>query len=276
MFPTYRSQEIERKGVILQPLEVLNDYDFNRPHRHDYFELFFFEKGGGTHLIDFTEFPIVDRSIHLVAPGQVHHVKRALNSFGFVAFFELQALAANPMLERFFFQFTYLGSLELSPCFTLVERPWSVDYFSLLKAIHESQGKYDSNHLQLRLIHTINSIGIDCLSLSKEEQLEGPSLYREFRVLVKEKFKSLKKVQDYASLLCVSDRQLSETVKTASGKSPSEIIHFQVILEAKRLLNLGISVKEVSYALGFEDPSHFSKFFKGKLGQSPSDFQKYT
>jgi AraC-like DNA-binding protein len=47
-------------------------------------------------------------------------------------------------------------------------------------------------------------------------------------------------------------------------------------MEAKRLLRTGMSVKESAYALNFDDPGHFSKFFKNKTGESPSDFQNYT
>ena len=47
-------------------------------------------------------------------------------------------------------------------------------------------------------------------------------------------------------------------------------------MEAKRLLNTGISIKETAYALNFDDPGHFSKFFKTKTNISPSEFQNYT
>ena len=64
--------------------------------------------------------------------------------------------------------------------------------------------------------------------------------------------------------------------KSHAGKSASEIIYNQLIMEAKRLLRTGISVKETAYALQFDDPGHFSKFFKNKTGSSPSDFKECT
>ncbi|MDC1385752.1 helix-turn-helix domain-containing protein [Crocinitomicaceae bacterium] len=45
------------------------------------------------------------------------------------------------------------------------------------------------------------------------------------------------------------------------------------MLEAKRLLQTGMSAKEVAYDLNFDDPGHFSKFFKSKTGCSPSEFR---
>lgn len=83
----------------------------------------------------------------------------------------------------------------------------------------------------------------------------------------------MKKVQDYAEILCVSDKHLNEIVKRQTGKSASTLIYRQLITEAKRLLNSGLTVKEVGFELKFDDPAHFSKFFKTQTGSSPSDFR---
>jgi AraC-like DNA-binding protein len=32
--------------------------------------------------------------------------------------------------------------------------------------------------------------------------------------------------------------------------------------------------KEIAYELGFEEPAHFSRFFKNQTNQSPSEFKK--
>jgi len=45
-------------------------------------------------------------------------------------------------------------------------------------------------------------------------------------------------------------------------------------MEAQRLLNTGMSAKEVAFDLQFDDPAHFSKFFKNQTGIPPSEFQK--
>ncbi|MDQ3073080.1 MAG: AraC family ligand binding domain-containing protein, partial [Bacteroidota bacterium] len=58
------------------PIEKNAPYDTSVPHRHNYYEVFFFTQGGGTHFIDFRHYPIVPNSIHIVSPGQVHKVQR--------------------------------------------------------------------------------------------------------------------------------------------------------------------------------------------------------
>ena len=86
----------------------------------------------------------------------------------------------------------------------------------------------------------------------------------------------MKKVKEYAEALNLTEKTLNEIVKKHTGESTSNIIYKQIIMEAKRLLNTGISIKETAYALNFDDPGHFSKFFKTKTNISPSEFQNYT
>jgi len=109
-----------------------------------------------------------------------------------------------------------------------------------------------------------------------EENLNdrNQDVYRDFRRLVFKNFRDIKKVSDYEIELGISVKQLSEICNKRSGKSPLSIIYKQFILEAKRLLNNNLSAKEVAYNLKFEDPAHFSKFFKKLTDQSPSQFQK--
>ena len=46
------------------------------------------------------------------------------------------------------------------------------------------------------------------------------------------------------------------------------------MLEAKRLFYYtNKSTKEIASELGFEDASHFSRFFKNQIGQNPTEFK---
>jgi AraC-like DNA-binding protein len=52
------------------------------------------------------------------------------------------------------------------------------------------------------------------------------------------------------------------------------VILDRVLLEAKRLLMYtGKSVTDISGELGFEDPAHFSRFFKKQAGLTAMDFR---
>jgi AraC family transcriptional activator of pobA len=63
---------------------------------------------------------------------------------------------------------------------------------------------------------------------------------------------------------------LSDLLREETGHGARDHIHRAVIDAAKRRLAASSdSISEVAYALGFEQPQHFSKLFKQKTGHSP-------
>lgn len=81
----------------------------------------------------------------------------------------------------------------------------------------------------------------------------------------------------FADKLHVHVNHLNSVVKKHSGKSTRTIIHERVVSESKALLrNTNWNIAEIAYALGFEYPSHFNKYFKQFTGQSPMAFRLPT
>lgn len=100
-------------------------------------------------------------------------------------------------------------------------------------------------------------------------------LIRKFNVLVEEHFRTKKTVKSYADLLFKSPKTLSNIFSKLSDKTPLQIIHNRIIIEAKRYLSYtNISVQEISDQLNFEDASQFSRFFKNKTQVSPNKYRK--
>ncbi len=99
-------------------------------------------------------------------------------------------------------------------------------------------------------------------------------LLRAFNLLVETHFKEEHSVAFYADLLFKSPKTLSNNFSKLN-KSPLQIIHERIILEAKRLLiYTDKTAKEIAYEVGFEDASHLSRLFKRHTSLSPSDFKK--
>ena len=102
-----------------------------------------------------------------------------------------------------------------------------------------------------------------------------PPLVKRFFVLLEDYFLTLKMPADYADLLAVTPAYLNELVKRGCGYTTSYCIQQRIVAEAKRLImNSELSLKEISYRLGFDDASHFSKFFKKFTGKRYSDFRR--
>lgn len=123
---------------------------------------------------------------------------------------------------------------------------------------------------------------IEILRLSHHEAdgERGPAsgahagLVARFRELIEARYRSGAGVEAYADALSVTPRRLRTACLSAAGAPPLRLIQDRVTLEAKRaLLYSNMTVAEVAYHLGFDDPAYFSRFFAKAEGRSPRAFR---
>ncbi len=82
-------------------------------------------------------------------------------------------------------------------------------------------------------------------------------------------------IEEYASRIGVSTIRLNRACHAITGSSPLRLIQERLFVEAKReLATSERTVAEIGYALGFYDPSYFSRRFKAVVGQTPADFRR--
>ncbi|PWJ57858.1 AraC-like DNA-binding protein [Dyadobacter jejuensis] len=109
------------------------------------------------------------------------------------------------------------------------------------------------------------------LNLISAEQ----DFFRNFSRLVDIHYKEKHSVADYADLLNLAPKTLSNKFHKLNLENPNEMIKNRIILEAKRLLlYTELSIKEISYQLGYEDPAYFNRMFAQKTGKTPAVFRK--
>ena len=96
-----------------------------------------------------------------------------------------------------------------------------------------------------------------------------------FAELVEQNFTSLRKVNDYLPFMNTTAKPLSKSLQKTIGKTPKQFIDDRILLEAKRLLAYtNESIKEITFLIGFDEPTNFSKFFREQTGISPAEFKK--
>ncbi|SEL10408.1 AraC family transcriptional regulator [Parapedobacter koreensis] len=104
---------------------------------------------------------------------------------------------------------------------------------------------------------------------------ERMDIVRKFSLMVEINFKKEHGVGFYAAALNKSPKTLSNMFALLKQPAPSKLIQNRIILEAKRYLHYtDKSAKEIAYELGFESPTHFSRFFKLYSGTNVSAFRK--
>jgi AraC-like DNA-binding protein len=98
--------------------------------------------------------------------------------------------------------------------------------------------------------------------------------YRRFLELISQHYKTSHEVADYASMLGISARKLTDLCKRCSGRGAKDLINGQLISEAKRSLQFSsLPVKEIAFELNFSSPDQFSHFFKKNAQFSPLDYR---
>ncbi|SMP45272.1 helix-turn-helix domain-containing protein [Noviherbaspirillum suwonense] len=102
----------------------------------------------------------------------------------------------------------------------------------------------------------------------------GPGHFDRFSQLVEDEYSTRHAVSWYAARLGISPAHLNALCRQSARQSALELIHERLLLEARRSLAYSARpVSAVSYALGFTDPAYFTRFFKQRVGMSPSAFR---
>lgn len=272
-FVTDNKDSIAFRYILLGELA---NYDFSLPHRHNYYEIFFFSKGGGEHLIDFKTYPIEDNSIHFVSPGQVHLVKRELHSYGSIILFSRDFFYLSQNNDETLFRFPFLNNSQY-PVLRASANEYA-EFEQVLQQILTESSKQKTAHAEI-IRSYLKVILIKCLQLFDEQHFEHhlkeSSVFHRFREMVEKTYRNERQPAHYAELLNITEKKLNDICKENTGENVTEYIKNRVLLEAKRLLgNTDHSIKEIAYFLGFDDPSYFNRFFKLNEGITAGDFRK--
>ena len=108
----------------------------------------------------------------------------------------------------------------------------------------------------------------------KQNHTRAEQICSEFLVLIEEHYWQKKSVKAYASILGITPKHLSETVKSTLHHSALSYIHVRIVKEIQYLLCFGgLSIKQISYALNFETVSQLGRFFKRHEGMSPKAYR---
>lgn len=95
-----------------------------------------------------------------------------------------------------------------------------------------------------------------------------------FLALVEERFAEGWRAQDYAARVGVSKAQLSRDCHSVLGRSPMQLVHDRLLKEANRkLAYTPQSISDIAETLGFADLGYFSRFYRERRGETPSQYR---
>ena len=112
-------------------------------------------------------------------------------------------------------------------------------------------------------------------SLRTPSEQNAHPLVNRFLDMVFDRSRGLDSVSDYAERLGISPSYLNKLVRTQTRYSAMEWVEIARINWAKLLLkDDSLSVGEVASAIGIDDPSYFTRFFRKTTGMTPSEFRR--
>jgi AraC-like DNA-binding protein len=243
-------------------------------HRHDFFYVLALKKAAGSHQIDFVNYPVADNTVFLMRPGQVHQLTLNAGSNGYLLQFRSDFLYAHNLPAKALLR--KVSHKHNCP----LEKP---DFDRLIPILENITNEYtDKREGYEEVIRSgMNIFMVELLRHRKNREADqnGDNQYQQeklehFFSLLEDNITEMKSASQYADMLNLSAFQLNSLTKKLLGKSPSDIINDQIILEAKRqLLATSGLVSQIAYDLGYDDPSYFIRFFKKHTGKSPEAFR---
>ncbi len=141
---------------------------------------------------------------------------------------------------------------------------------------------FDKDELEIRLekLIALRKTLISRFKNLEESELENDQLENQFLVKVKDVVlqnidNSEYRIDQLERALNLSKMQLYRKLKALTGMSPTIVVRDIRLNEAAKLLKQGeLNVSEIAYAVGFNDPSYFTRAFKEKFGVAPSQYHR--
>lgn len=240
----------------------------------NHFEILLIQKGKGSLQLDGQEHMLAENCIFCIFPGHFRKMHFSPGTEGFYISFAIEFLRLSEgynnsaaWLEQYNNVASTILYKQTIPELEAIARKMQWEYNNIL----DKRQELLKGLLNIFLLYFSRNLIKPIINNSPNREKE---LVNKFISLLKKNFHTKKFVNHYASLLSVTPNYLNRTVKKITGHPTSYHIQQQIILEAKRqAIYSSESMKQIAYSLGFDNPAHFSKFFKNNCGVNFTEYK---
>jgi AraC family transcriptional activator of pobA len=266
-------------NLQVHPLEeVLTEWGKEIPlMRQSQFFIILLKKATGEKVIGQFTFSLHDDMLIIVPKSVAHSTSYTSDdcsgyflSFDY-DFFLQNAFPKDRIINKKIFKTTIKPYLSISEG---QEQKLSVIFETIL-AEYKGAMKSKNQMMALKVLELL----ILCDRLFTDAESEGHEhIYNEvvesFNDLIQKNFSKHRSVRFYADALHIHPNHLNSLVRKYTGSTAKETINNYILMEAKMLLQSStLNIKEISYELGFDNPTYFSSFFKRNANLSPAKYK---
>jgi AraC-like DNA-binding protein len=246
-----------------------------RPVKNDHYTFILTLKGKADVTAGHHSFTLCPQTISIISPNLIYSLNKASSDLiTYQLLFKKEFLHKTFVKESVIDELLYLNP-DYPPVYQLENEAFNTVYqkFLMIDSEYKNSGPFHFNIIRLmlmELLYDYNRACEYCLLGFKKNMNRQYQLTYQFKKLVDSEFILRRTVADYAALLGITAKHLSETVKEETGCTALDIIHKRLILEAQYLLkHTQFTIKEITHHLHFDTTSHFSRFFKSNTKLTP-------
>jgi AraC family transcriptional activator of pobA len=252
-----------------------------RAHRHrNLFQILLIERGGGDMTYEASITPFAAPAVIAVSPTVAHGFRFAPKATdGWVVSFTEDV--ADALGARSGEGAARLKALAAEPIVPLADCAENARLSRLCADLLEEASLAREGH-RLATRGLLALIAVEVMRLAASRARTGAvtlaptdATVEALRRLVEDHFRRERYIAFYAERLAMTPDRLNDHVKRAIGVTAGHLIRQRMLTEAKRqLVFTNQAITEISYDLGFSDPSHFARFFRKNTGMTPHGFRE--
>lgn len=252
--------------IEINTLENITYLD--KPRRIMKYVLVYCASGSLDLMIDEKEFKLSSGQLITITSGQVHSINKSSKAKGFILEFTLDFFCKDDKDIELIFHNGLFCHFSMNEVIAVNKGIIENQLNNIKEELDKKPYQYlISVHSRIELI----LVEINRAKIKRGDEIWKPdALFLKFLEAVRNNFEHNYPLSQFAKILGTTEIKLNELAKFHAGKTAQNVIYGLVASEAKRLLTYGdLSVKEVAYQLGFNDPFYFSNFFKKQTKLSP-------
>lgn len=245
----------------------------DKPRRIMKYVLVYCTSGRLDIMIDEKEFKLTSGQLITITSGQVHNINKSSKAKGFILEFTLDFFCKNDNDIELIFHNGLFCHFAMNEVVAVNKSIIENQLNNISEELDKKPYQYlISIHSRIELI----LVEINRAKVKRGDEIWKPdALFLKYLEAVRNNFEHNYPISQFAKMLGTTEIKLNELAKVHAGKTAQNVIYGLLTSEAKRLLTYGdLSVKEVAYQLGFNDPFYFSNFFKKQTKLSPKLYKE--